>query len=225
MAAFEIAIETGKTRVFAHALAWPGLGRSAKTEADALASLLAYAPRYAAVLRAGKVRGFTAPKTARGLTVAERLDGNASTDFGAIGRTPEFDRRTVHGAELTKLIAILDACWAAFDAAADAAVGVALRTGPRGGGRDLEKIRAHIVEAETAYIGRLGGKHVPSGDIDVAIAESHDVFLEALEARARGEVADVGPRGGARWTPRHAVRVAAWHALDHTWEIEDRAEG
>jgi hypothetical protein len=25
------------------------------------------------------------------------------------------------------------------------------------------------------------------------------------------------------WTPRYADRLSAWHALDHAWEIEDRA--
>ena len=25
------------------------------------------------------------------------------------------------------------------------------------------------------------------------------------------------------WSPRYAVRRAAWHVLDHAWEIEDRA--
>jgi len=28
--------------------------------------------------------------------------------------------------------------------------------------------------------------------------------------------------GGKRWTPQYFVRREAWHALDHTWEIEDR---
>jgi hypothetical protein len=32
----------------------------------------------------------------------------------------------------------------------------------------------------------------------------------------------VGPRGGQRWSPRRFVRRAAWHILDHAWEIEDR---
>lgn len=223
MSTLDVAVETGKTRVFAHALAWPGLGRSARSEADALTSLLDHAPRYATVLKASNVRGFAAPKTPRGIHVAERLEGNASTDFGGFGRAPETDRVTVHGAELTRLIKILEACWTAFDTSAEAAVGATLTVGPRGGGRSLDKIRLHVVEAEGAYIARLGGKLVPSSDVTAASAESHDVFLEALEARARGEVADVGPRGGARWSPRYAVRVAAWHALDHAWEIDDRA--
>jgi hypothetical protein len=26
----------------------------------------------------------------------------------------------------------------------------------------------------------------------------------------------------SRWPPRYVVRRAAWHVLDHAWEIEDR---
>ena len=32
-----------------------------------------------------------------------------------------------------------------------------------------------------------------------------------------------GPRGGKRWSARYFVRRAAWHVLDHAWEIEDRS--
>ena len=56
-----------------------------------------------------------------------------------------------------------------------------------------------------------------------------EVYLEAGQKRtfgaasAHGEVASHGPRGGVRWSARYFVRRAAWHALDHVWEIEDRA--
>lgn len=42
--------------------------------------------------------------------------------------------------------------------------------------------------------------------------------------RDRGETPRQRPRGGAVWLPRTFVRRVAWHALDHTWEIEDRIE-
>jgi hypothetical protein len=40
--------------------------------------------------------------------------------------------------------------------------------------------------------------------------------------RAEGKELRLGPRGGVHWTPRYFVRRAAWHMLDHAWEIEDR---
>ena len=47
-------------------------------------------------------------------------------------------------------------------------------------------------------------------------------FVQRSGQRARGELPDVGPRGGKRWPAPYAIRRSAWHALDHAWEIEDR---
>jgi hypothetical protein len=47
--------------------------------------------------------------------------------------------------------------------------------------------------------------------------------VEALTAAVEHGVEERGPRGGKRWLPRYFVRRVAWHALDHAWEIEDRA--
>jgi hypothetical protein len=46
----------------------------------------------------------------------------------------------------------------------------------------------------------------------------------AALAAAAGEVPAQGPRGGTRWPPRYFARRAAWHILDHVWEIEDRIQ-
>lgn len=47
--------------------------------------------------------------------------------------------------------------------------------------------------------------------------------LTRLSWRARGEPPAPSRRTSPPWTPRYAVRRSAWHALDHAWEIEDRA--
>lgn len=54
------------------------------------------------------------------------------------------------------------------------------------------------------------------------MARTRAAIRAALVAAARGELPERGPRGGAIWTPRYYVRRAAWHTLDHAWEIEDR---
>lgn len=208
-------------RTFAVALEWPGWCRSGRDEEGALAALLEYGPRYAAVLAGGGVGGFVPPTSLAGLAVAERLPGNASTEFGAPGTPPLADAAPAGPADVERMAAVLAACWAAFDGAATAAEGVALRTGPRGGGRDLEKIRAHVIESDRAYLSRLGGR---AGN-DSTHGEVRKAFVEALGARARGELPDTGPRGGARRSARFAARYAAWHTLDHAWEIEDRSGG
>lgn len=213
-----VALEVGKTRTFASALDWPGWSRSGRDEAAALASLLEYAPRYAAVI-AGRVRGFKPPKTLAGLEVVERMAGDGGTDFGAPGKAAAAEAEPVTPRDLTRLDAILTACWAAFDVIADDAEGVALRTGPRGGGRELVAIREHVHGGDGSYTTAVGG----SSPSRLSTEEARAAFLEALHARARGEVADRGPRGGTRWSPRYAARRAAWHILDHAWEIQDRA--
>src|SRR5262245_20546256 len=193
--AIDVILEVGDKRTFASAVDWPGWARAAKGEDAALEALLGYADRYEAVL-GESVPGFRPPSTPRGLHLAERLTGDATTDFGAPGIVAATDDRAVTSRDLTRLARILGACWAALDDAAAAAADLALRTGPRGGGRDLPKILAHVRDAEGGYCRKLGGTPPAGGDDE---AGSRAAFLDALAARARGEVPDVGPRGGSRW--------------------------
>jgi hypothetical protein len=216
--AIDVLLEIGDTRSFASAADWPGWSRAGTGEDAALEALLAYADRFAAVLGTS-VKGFRPPSTMKGLRVVERLPGDATTSFGAPGAVADADGRAVASRDLTRLEAILQACWRSLDAAAAAAADAALRQGPRGGGRDLAKILAHVREAEAAYCRKLGGTP-PRGDDGQG---ERAAFLDALGARARGEVPDLGPRGGSRWPARYGARRAAWHVLDHAWEIEDRS--
>ena len=217
----EIYLEIGSKRTFAGALDWPGWCRSGRDEDSALQALLEAGPRYGRVLSRSRL-GFNAPKDVSALPVVERLKGNVTTDFGAPAMTPAHDDRPVTDADLKRLQSILRACWRALDAAVEKARGRSLRTGPRGGGRDLDKILDHVRGAETGYLSSLGGK-VPSTANDPASTEEiHRAILDTLAASARGEIAAVGPRGGKRWLPRYFVRREAWHVLDHVWEIEDR---
>jgi hypothetical protein len=79
--------------------------------------------------------------------------------------------------------------------------------------------------AEQSYLGRLAWrreKH-PAGGLREELDHTRQAVLDAIAAAARGELPERGPRGGAIWPPRYFVRRVAWHALDHAWEIEDRA--
>ena len=55
-------------------------------------------------------------------------------------------------AEAKRLAALLRACWTKFDRAAADATGAALRKGPHGGGRELEAIVSHLLDAERRRI-------------------------------------------------------------------------
>ncbi|MCL4249912.1 MAG: hypothetical protein KJ065_17325 [Anaerolineae bacterium] len=220
----EVYLEVGQKRTFAIVPDWPGWSRGGRDEATALHSLCDYAPRYARVLQATAL-GFHAPSDMSAIAVIERLPGNATTDFGAPDAVLPGDTEPVDPAELERWGAILQACWRAFDAAVEAATGQILRTGPRGGGRDLTRIVEHARESDAAYLRSLGGTlKLDTDDPGRALAQTREAMLTTLSAAARGEIPARGPRGGLRWTPRYFVRRVAWHALDHVWEIEDRAE-
>jgi len=119
---------------------------------------------------------------------------------------------------------VLDACWATFDATAKKHARARLSTGPRGGGQSLAKIVSHVLEAEAPYLGRLGGRYKGgSGRPDAEMKSMRKAIRAMLESRVEGDEPEVGRRTVALWTPRYAIRRSAWHALDHAWEIEDRA--
>lgn len=212
--------ERGLTRTFACAVDWPGWCRGGRDEATALAALLVAAPRYARALRGSRL-GFAAPTIVSSFRVVDRIPGDATTDFGAPGATPKIDQRPLDEGELRRARAILRASWRAFVTATGAARGKTLAKGPRGGGRDLDEIVAHCIEADAGYLGALGWKYRRGGE-DGPLEAVHEAMLLGLAASARGEIPERGPRGGVRWKPRHVVRRSAWHWLDHAWEIEDR---
>jgi hypothetical protein len=221
----EVYVEIGQTRTFASALDWPGWCRSGRDEASALQALYTHGPRYARAIQTTRLK-FSAPSDAATLVVVERLTGNATTDFGAPNRAPSCDTKPIGPPELQRWQEVLHACWRAFDTAVQAASGQALRTGPRGGGRDLTKIIEHVRDVDASYLTSLGGQPQPSDENPPghALALIRQAILTTLIAATRGEVPARGPRGGVRWTPRYFVRRLAWHELDHAWEIEDRAK-
>jgi hypothetical protein len=217
-------LEIGSKRVFAGALDWPGWCRSARDEDDAVETLATYGSRYARALRGTRL-GFTAPRRHVELRVRERLPGDATTDFGAPSIQPAGDARPLAGADLDRQITILRACWRTFDRTVEGARGVELTKGPRGGGRDLGAIVGHVVGAESGY-GRMIVSQAPSVDGRDAIDARDDVrdaVIEALQRATTEGIPERGPRGGKLWTARYFVRRAAWHVLDHAWEIEDRS--
>src|SRR5437762_171063 len=89
----------------------------------------------------------------------------------------------------------------------------------RSGRTEEAALVAHLADAEVAYLSKLGTRPVPGdsrGDVRKAA-------LSAFTSRSRGEPPERTPRSGALWSPRYFMRRAAWHVLDHTWEIEYRS--
>jgi hypothetical protein len=216
-------LEIGSKRTFAVAVEWPGWARIGRNEAAALESLAAYGQRYVASMGSA-AQSLPLPTDASALTVVERLQGNATTDFGAPDVTPAADTRPIGKADGERLIALLRAAWAAFDAAAKDAAGFELRKGPRGGGRDVDRMVQHVLGADEAYVSLIGGRfrRDPAADAAEEAQRLQDAGIDAFWARVRGEPIPEGRRSKKLWAPAYYVRRSAWHALDHAWEIEDR---
>lgn len=215
-----VGLETGDKRVFAWALEWPGWCRAGRTEELALEALAAYIPRYAVVAARA---GLAFPADASTLDdlsfdVQERLPGNATTDFGAPGAVAPSDAQRLTKAGATRLAALVTAAWGVFDEVA-AGAPAHLRKGPRGGGRDRDKMIGHVIDAEAAFARKIGVKHRPPAIDDRAGIDGLRADVLAVLQRASDGTAPV-PKG---WPPRYAARRIAWHALDHAWEMQDRS--
>jgi hypothetical protein len=216
-------VERGAKSTFAGALDWPGWSRKGRTEGDALTDLLAYGPRYASIL-SGTRLGFAAPKEPTQLLVVERLPGTPGTDFGVPSVAPRVDQdRSCSAADLGRFEKILRAGWRAFDEAVTSARNKTLTTGPRGGGRSLDAIVAHVTGADAGYLTALGWKAPKLTNQAESQAATRDAILAGVKASATGAIPLKGPRGGTRWTARYFVRRVAWHVMAHVWEIERRA--
>jgi len=204
----EVYLEVGAKRVFACAYDWPGWCRSGRDEDAALEALRAYVPRYAVVAKAA---GLKAPDDR--LEVVERLKGSASTDFGVPGAVAKRDADRLTPAGKRRLLKLVQAAWTVFDAVV-AEAPASLRKGPRGGGRDRDKMVDHVYGAESGYARQLRRKpEAPSIGDKSAVAAFRTEILDALEH----------PEADSKWPVAYAARRIAWHALDHAWEMEDRS--
>jgi hypothetical protein len=216
MSTTPVYLEVTDKKVFACSVDWPGWCRSGKDEDAALGALADYAPRYAVVAeKAGKRFAGT---TGYDLEVVERVKGNATTSFGAPGVVPDLDAQDLTGAQAKRLVELVVAAWDVLDDIA-AVTPESLRKGPRGGGRDRDKMLQHVVSAEAAYARKIGVKHKePQLRDRAAITALRNDIVATLRA-ARG-----GSPPEKSWPPRYAARRIAWHVLDHAWEMQDRTE-
>jgi hypothetical protein len=217
-----VCLEVAPKQTFASALDWPGWCRAGRDGGTALEALAGYAERYAPV---AEQAGVSLPSTVA-FDVVERLPGGPTTAFAAPECrrpfpqvTAEAERAQVTPAVARRLVGLVTAVWSTFDEVAVAAP-VELRKGPRGGGRDRDKLIDHVIRAETAYARKLGVKlKQPVIDDIAAIEELRDAIAAVVGARSDGS--PVVPNG---WTTRYAARRIAWHVLEHAWEMQDRTE-
>jgi len=214
-----VAIEAAPKKAFATAVDWPGWSRSGRTPELALEALAGYATRYAVV---AKEAGEPLPAASLGVDdfeVIEEAMGGSGTDFGVPSRVTDADRRRTTAAGGDRLRRLVEAAWTTFDNVA-ATAPAELRKGPRGGGRDRDKLIGHVVEADAAYAREIGLRlKAPVPEDRAAVEAMRAAVLEAI-----GATSDGSPLADRKWTARYAASRIAWHALDHAWEMEDRSQ-
>ena len=212
----EIAEEVAAKKAFAWAIDWPGWCRSGKDAELAHEALLAYAPRYAVVAKAAKLD--LPDVDAIELNVVDSVGGGSGTEFGVPYEITDRDRRRVTAKEAERLAMIVDAAWKVFDNVA-AKSPAELRKGPRGGGRDRDKMIRHVIGSDHGYA-RVIGIRLPEPDATdrKAVKAERRAVLDVLS-----QPSDGSPIADSKWTLRYAARRIAWHALDHAWEMEDRS--
>jgi hypothetical protein len=212
-----VMLETGPKgkRVVAVAPDWPGLARGATTEQAAIDRLLSYLPRYEPVAKLAGMQAAFATITAA--DVAERYTGTGGTDFWGISFAfSSIDHQAMSSEALERELTLMRACWTFFDAVR-ARVSAELRRGPRGGGRDRDRIVLHIFANEQDWAKGLG-VHTPDGAMltGEGLKAHRDAYCHAIrDYHSQGKLA-------GKWPLRYLIRHTAFHTLDHAWEMEDK---
>ena len=202
-------------KVAAVAPDWPGLERGATTGEAAIERLLSYVPRYATVTKlAGMEATFATPTV---VDVVERYAGTGSTHFWGISFAfSSIDKQAMSGEALERELTLMRACWAFFDDVR-LRVSAEMRRGPRGGGRDRERIVRHTFAAELDWAKGLGVFTPLDAMLTGEGLNAHrDAYCNAIRAlHSQGKMART-------WPLRYLIRHTAYHTLDHAWEMEDK---
>ena len=151
----DIYVELGGKKAIAWSLEWPGWCRIRASEAGALQALIEYEARYRLIAQRAGLD--FAPGD---LVVVERLQGNANTAWGVPSVMAPAESRAIDAATAQRNVVLLRASWDILEEVV-ATSPQELRKGPRGGGRDRDEIRGHVIGAERAYARKIGVQHKP----------------------------------------------------------------
>jgi hypothetical protein len=203
-------------RTVALAADWPGFERNGRDVDEAVEKLVAYRPRYAKIAeRAGLGTEFAA------ITEPEVIGdytGPGSTDFWGISFAPSpLDRDPFDEPAFERSITLLRGAWAEFDETRQR-VSPELRRGPRGGGRERDDMVRHVLAVEGQDFAKRVKVPVElnASSTQAEIDAHRETFVDAMREWYRAGT----PLGN--WTIPYLVRHAAYHTLDHAWEMQDR---
>ena len=160
------------------------------------------------------------------LEIVDDRVGTGSVDFWGISFSPSsIEQEPMGDAELERGITLLRACWAFFDGIA-ARVSPEMAKGPRGGGRDRDRIIRHTIRVESQDFAQRVGLRIPEEAVLTpdGLRRYREDYVAAMRAYNAGEV----EKPMRSWNLPFLIRHSAFHTLDHAWEMEDKdlsAEG
>lgn len=202
----------------AFSLDWAGWERGAKTPDIALENLESYRERYRAIADlAGMAEEFDA---AGPIEIVEDRVGPGSVDFWGISFSPSSTEHDPMSEEaLERGITLLRACWAFFDDVA-ARVSPEMRKGPRGGGRDRDRIIRHVIRNESEEFAKRVGLRIPEEGAltPKGLRDYREAYVEAMHDYNDGKI----EKKMRSWSLAYLIRHSAYHNLDHAWEMEDK---
>lgn len=222
-----VTVESGPKgkKVVAVAPEWPGLERGAKTEELAIERLRTYLPRYVPVAKlAGMEAAFASAtdssatdSSATDIDVVERYPGTGSTDFWGISFAfSSIDQQPMSNEKLERELTLMRACWTFFDEVR-ARVSAELQRGPRGGGRDRDRIVQHTLGVELDWAKGLGVvfplESLLTGE---GLPEYRNAYCSAIRSFHAED------KRAGKWPLHYLIRHTAFHTLDHAWEMEDK---
>jgi hypothetical protein len=149
--------------------------------------------------------------------VVEQYSGTGSTDFWGISFAfSSIDQQAMSGEALERELTLMRACWAFFDDVRSR-VSSEMQRGPRGGGRDRDRIVRHTFAAELDWEKKLSLR-TPLDTMltDEGLNAHREAYCNAIRAlHSQGKMART-------WPLRYLIRHTAYHTLDHAWEMEDK---
>lgn len=210
----DIYLELAGKKAVAWSLEWPGWCRIRTREEEAVQALLDVEPRYRLIAQRAGLD--FAPGD---LVVVQRLAGDSNTAWGIPSVQAPVESRPMDAATTQRSVALLRASWEMLEEVVANSPGE-LRKGPRGGGRNRDEIRRHVIEAERAYARKIGVRHKPFEVNNLgALKALREEIAAVLSIPASSE-----PLVPGGWNASYTFRRMAWHVVDHIWEIEDRRD-
>ena len=119
--------------------------------------------------------------------------------------------------DLERELTLMRACWTFFDQVRGH-VSAEMRKGPRGGGRDRDRIVLHVLGVEQDWAKKVG----VSTPHDGVVTDNGGLktYREAYCKAIRTFHSEAKP--ARTWPLRYLIRHTAYHTMDHAWEMEDK---